>query len=161
MQPLSQLFYDRRAGFWQPGTLDGGVDPSIPYLALEGTTGVTGTGALAAQASLLDGTGLSLSSGVGILLAQGSVIDGIGFLPVFGTGALAAQSAQILGAGVVRWVGTGALVAQASQMDGVGLSLSQSTFGELVSAPANIAGAGTVGAVAGGGNYWWYYDHRL
>ncbi len=89
-------------------------------------TGITGTGALSAQASAISGTGVIERTGSGALSAQASTISGTGTVTgageVAGSGALTAQASAISGTGTVTGTktGTGALAAQASTISGVG-----------------------------------------
>lgn len=109
-------------------------------LAGEGVSGpITGTGALLAQAAVIDGAGLSSSAGTGVLLAQASDITGVG---------------------VAEWTGIGSLLAAQASMAGTGLSSSHSTFGALLAAPATIVGTGTVGSGATTA-FWFNYDQKF
>jgi hypothetical protein len=101
----------------------------------------TGVGALASQASLISGAGLSLSAGTGALTAQSAAISGNGLSLSTGIGALASQSPAVNGTGVSLSSATGALLDQAAAIVGVGVSLSTGT-GALTAGVSVVAGVG-------------------
>jgi hypothetical protein len=113
---------------------------------------ITGSGAITAQASTVDGTGISLSTGSGALSAQASTIDGAGASGSAGTGTLTAQSATADGAGTSSSTGSGALTAGSASLDGAGTS--ESTGSGALSAQASVVdGSGTAegGGITGSG----------
>jgi hypothetical protein len=141
----------RTIGWWTPQRDQ--VDPTIPYLPLEdpaGGSGVTGTGALLAQAATMAGVGITASlSTDGAISAQAAALAGVGLSTSLSTdGAIASQVATLAGVGLSASSGTGALVAQLAALAGSGLSLSTGT-GILLAAVATLAGVGLVETIAG------------
>lgn len=131
-------------------TLNGGspgisqtVTPSIAVLKL---AAISGTGALASQAAVLDGAGLSASiSTDGAIAAQSATASSAGISSSNSTdGAISAQSASLDGTGTAGSVdveGDGALLSQAAVVDGAGISLSSGS-GALLAQGADVTGTG-------------------
>lgn len=145
---------------------DSSAAATVAVRPAAGGGGITGAGALAAQASALDGAGTGKSTGTGALAAEAAQLDGAGFVgAITGTGDLAAQDAAMAGAGLSFSIGTGALGAQTATLDGAGAGGSSGAgdlaagdaaldgvaigssrgAGALAAAAAQIDGSGTVG----------------
>jgi len=108
--------------------------------------GITGTGALAAQSSIISASGTIGRSGTGALAAAAAEISASGTLGRTGTGALEAATAALAGSGKVGHPGTGSLEAGAAEISGTGTVTSGITgTGGLAAQAAEISGTGTIG----------------
>jgi hypothetical protein len=98
-------------------------------IAGAGLAAWAGTGALSGT-STIDGAGITKSTGTGALVAQASQVDGAGDAGnvVAGTGALSAQGSTIAGAGTSKSTGTGALASGVSTVSGSGSAASSDPF---------------------------------
>jgi hypothetical protein len=124
---------------------DGAIAAQASALDGTGLSASSSTdGAISAQAAVVTGSGLSTSTGTGTLAASIATLDGTGTVEnpaISGTGALVIQAATLAGAGLTASSGTGALLAPSATLAGTGLSLSAGT-GALIMQAATLAGAG-------------------
>jgi hypothetical protein len=120
-----------------------GVNPSAAVLGVASFSGVKQGGVLVAQASTVEGDGVSSSSGTGALVSGASEVDGSGFITATGTGTLAATTADVEGAGASSSAGSGVLASGESAVDGEG-GIPDGTGGDLEAAPCQIEGVGVV-----------------
>lgn len=85
--------------------------------------GVTGSGALASQSSVMSGTGLIEKTSSGSLISQPSAMSGAALIEKTSSGALTSQSSTMAGTGTVTApaiTGSGALNSQVATMTGTG-----------------------------------------
>jgi hypothetical protein len=105
-------------------------------IAGAGLAAWAGTGALSGT-STIDGAGITKSTGTGALVAQASQVDGAGDAGnvVAGTGALSAQGSTIAGAGTSKSTGTGALASGVSSTTNSNSANGIETWWALASSP--------------------------
>lgn len=110
-----------------------------------GSSGNTGTGAIAAPVAEVSGAGITGKSGTGALAAPAGDIDGAGIVGKTGTGVIVAPAGVLSGAGAQTISGSGALVGYVGVIDGEGTGTTPVTgTGTLESPMPSISGSGEI-----------------
>lgn len=127
----------------------GAIAAPAPTLSGSGTLSIPGTGAIAAPAPTLSGSGTVANpvSGTGAIAAPAPTLAGSGGETFTGTGAIAAPAPTLAGTGGETFTGTGAIAAPAPMLAGEGTHTvdNNATGTGAIAAPApTLAGSGAV-----------------